>query len=85
MDGLLIDSEDIYTTATNEVLHKYGRPSLPWSIKAQLQGRTGLEVCASSSRALAGPLYCLLMLELNRQFQPIYDSDVLTLIMLTTL
>ncbi|RMZ91889.1 hypothetical protein DV736_g846, partial [Chaetothyriales sp. CBS 134916] len=41
MDGLLIDSEDAYTTVTNTILHEHGRPSLPWSIKAQLQGRPG--------------------------------------------
>ncbi|KAJ5083405.1 HAD superfamily hydrolase [Penicillium angulare] len=39
MDGLLIDSEDKYTLITNEVLAMYGKPQLPWSIKAQLQGR----------------------------------------------
>ncbi|KAK5791766.1 hypothetical protein VI817_007075 [Penicillium citrinum] len=39
MDGLLIDSEDKYTLITNEVLEMYGKPKLPWSIKAQLQGR----------------------------------------------
>ncbi|KAF2085123.1 HAD-like protein [Saccharata proteae CBS 121410] len=39
MDGLLIDSEDLYTICTNEILHEYGKPSLPWNIKAQLQGR----------------------------------------------
>ncbi|KAF2723881.1 HAD-like protein [Polychaeton citri CBS 116435] len=41
MDGLLIDSEDKYTICTNIVLRKYGRPDLPWNIKAQLQGRPG--------------------------------------------
>ncbi|KAF2790535.1 HAD-like protein [Melanomma pulvis-pyrius CBS 109.77] len=41
MDGLLIDSEDIYTICTNTLLAKYNRPTLPWSIKAQLQGRPG--------------------------------------------
>ncbi|RMY72621.1 hypothetical protein D0863_04403 [Hortaea werneckii] len=41
MDGLLIDSEDLYTHCTNTVLHEHGRPSLPWHIKAQLQGRPG--------------------------------------------
>ena len=41
MDGLLIDSEDIYTEVTNTILHRYGKPDLPWSIKAQLQGRPG--------------------------------------------
>ncbi|KAM5463555.1 putative pseudouridine 5'-phosphatase [Microsporum ferrugineum] len=39
MDGLLIDSEDIYTFVINQILREYGKPNLPWSIKAQLQGR----------------------------------------------
>jgi len=43
MDGLLIDSEDLYTICANEVLREYGRPDLPWGIKAQLQGRPGPE------------------------------------------
>jgi pseudouridine-5'-monophosphatase len=41
MDGLLIDSEDIYTTVTNTLLARYNKPPIPWSIKAQLQGRPG--------------------------------------------
>ena len=49
MDGLLIDSEDLYTICANEVLREYGRPDLPWSIKAQLQGRPAPEVRLSSS------------------------------------
>ena len=47
MDGLLIDSEDKYTLITNEILAQYGRPPLPWSIKAQLQGRPQPEVSHS--------------------------------------
>ncbi|ANB12118.1 hypothetical protein AWJ20_356 [Sugiyamaella lignohabitans] len=41
MDGLLINSEDIYTEITNEILHEHGKPSLPWEVKVQLQGRPG--------------------------------------------
>ncbi|KAF1833569.1 HAD-like protein [Decorospora gaudefroyi] len=41
MDGLLIDSEDLYTHITNTLLARYNRPALPWSVKAQLQGRPG--------------------------------------------
>lgn len=41
MDGLLINSEDLYTIVTNTILKRYDRPALPWSIKAQLQGRPG--------------------------------------------
>ncbi|KAI9756912.1 MAG: hypothetical protein M4579_003666 [Chaenotheca gracillima] len=43
MDGLLIDSEDIYTHCTNQILDEHGKPGLPWSVKAQLQGRPGPE------------------------------------------
>jgi len=43
MDGLLLDTEDLYTVVTNEILHEYGKPDLPWRIKAQLQGRPGPE------------------------------------------
>ncbi|KAI8631920.1 HAD-like domain-containing protein [Xylariaceae sp. FL1651] len=46
MDGLLLDTEDIYTLCINTVLEKYGRPNLPWSIKARLQGRPGPEANA---------------------------------------
>ncbi|KAF7559262.1 hypothetical protein G7046_g4889 [Stylonectria norvegica] len=41
MDGLLLDTEDIYTLCINIVLEKYGKPMMPWSIKARLQGRPG--------------------------------------------
>ncbi|KAI9884946.1 MAG: hypothetical protein M1823_003260 [Watsoniomyces obsoletus] len=56
MDGLLIDSEDIYTLCTNIVLHEYGRPDLPWNIKAQLQGRPGPEAGAIFHRWAQLPL-----------------------------
>ncbi|BCR90279.1 haloacid dehalogenase superfamily protein [Aspergillus chevalieri] len=39
MDGLLLDTEDKYTLVTNTILQEYGKPLLPWNIKAQLQGR----------------------------------------------
>ncbi|KAL6860665.1 hypothetical protein ACO1O0_004696 [Amphichorda felina] len=41
MDGLLLDTEDIYTACVNIILERYGKPNLPWSIKARLQGRPG--------------------------------------------
>ncbi|KAI9769110.1 MAG: Pseudouridine-5'-phosphatase [Geoglossum simile] len=39
VDGLLIDSEDIYTEVYNKILHSYGLESYPWSIKARQQSR----------------------------------------------
>ncbi|KAK6953844.1 hypothetical protein Daesc_003806 [Daldinia eschscholtzii] len=46
MDGLLLDTEDIYTLCINLILEKYGKSTLPWSIKAKLQGRPGPEANA---------------------------------------
>ncbi|KAH7324983.1 HAD-like domain-containing protein [Stachybotrys elegans] len=43
MDGLLLNTEDIYSQCANLVLAKYGKPDIPWSIKARLQGRPGPE------------------------------------------
>lgn len=39
VDGLLINSEDIYTEIYNTILHSYGKPDLPWRIKAKQQSR----------------------------------------------
>ncbi|CDO57921.1 similar to Saccharomyces cerevisiae YKL033W-A Putative protein of unknown function [Geotrichum candidum] len=41
MDGLLINSEEIYTQVTNEVLAEHGKGELPWEVKIELQGRPG--------------------------------------------
>ncbi|KAK3321508.1 HAD-like domain-containing protein [Cercophora scortea] len=41
MDGLLLDTEDIYSQCANHVLTKYGRPHLPWPIKARMMGVPG--------------------------------------------
>ncbi|KAB8257973.1 HAD-like domain-containing protein [Aspergillus pseudonomiae] len=38
MDGLLINSEDIITLSTNQLLEKYKRPPFDQSIRAQLMG-----------------------------------------------
>jgi pseudouridine-5'-monophosphatase len=38
MDGLLINSEDMITLSTNQLLEKYGRPALTPSIRAQIMG-----------------------------------------------
>ncbi|TWU79062.1 hypothetical protein ED733_008606 [Metarhizium rileyi] len=41
MDGLLLDTENIYTHCVDFVLDKYGKGPLPWTVKAKLQGRPG--------------------------------------------
>lgn len=45
MDGLLIDSETIYTTITNEILAPFNK-QLTWEIKASLMGRPAVESAA---------------------------------------
>ncbi|GAP91737.2 putative gs1-like protein [Rosellinia necatrix] len=41
MDGLLINTEDLYTKCASIVLERYGRPPLPWSVKARMMGVPG--------------------------------------------
>jgi pseudouridine 5'-phosphatase len=41
LDGLLINSEDIIYFCIDNTLRKYGRPPVPWSVKAQLVGTSG--------------------------------------------
>ncbi|KAL6712967.1 hypothetical protein ACLMJK_009522 [Lecanora helva] len=55
VDGLLINSEDIYTEIYNDILHSYNKPSLPWSIKAKQQSR-GREVINDSFVLLFSPI-----------------------------
>ncbi|KAI5865571.1 HAD-like protein [Durotheca rogersii] len=41
MDGLLINTEDLYTLCSDIVLERHGRPRLPWSVKARMMGVPG--------------------------------------------
>ncbi|PHH68570.1 hypothetical protein CDD80_7428 [Ophiocordyceps camponoti-rufipedis] len=41
MDGLLLNTEDLYTHCTNLVLKRHGREPMPWTVKARFQGRPG--------------------------------------------
>lgn len=43
MDGLLLNTEDLYSVAVNTILARYDKAQLPWSVKATLQGRPGPE------------------------------------------
>ncbi|CAL9727634.1 probable pseudouridine-5'-phosphatase YKL033W-A [Monosporozyma unispora] len=43
MDGLLVNTEDIYTITCNEILTKYGKGPLTWDVKLKLQGLPGPE------------------------------------------
>jgi len=46
MDGLLINTEDIYTICHNKLLAQYNAGPVPWSIKCKLQGRPAPEAIA---------------------------------------
>ncbi|AGO13787.1 AaceriAGL081Wp [[Ashbya] aceris (nom. inval.)] len=43
MDGLLINTEDIYTVAISKLLAQFGKGPLTWDVKIQLQGLPGRE------------------------------------------
>jgi len=45
MDGLMIDSEKVYTDVTNNILAKYGK-EMTWDIKAGLMGKPEREAAA---------------------------------------
>ncbi|EPY49838.1 haloacid dehalogenase-like hydrolase [Schizosaccharomyces cryophilus OY26] len=45
MDGLLLDTETIYTKSTNIILERYQKGSFPMEIKAQMMGRPSREAC----------------------------------------
>ncbi|KAG8527643.1 uncharacterized protein KY384_007796 [Bacidia gigantensis] len=74
MDGLLIDSEDIYTGCNNVILQEYGCPNLPWKIKALLQGRPAPEAAeifhAWARLPIARPLFLEKQRALQTRFFP---------------
>lgn len=43
MDGTILNTEDIYTECTTEILREFGKGPLTWDVKIQLQGRPGPE------------------------------------------
>lgn len=46
MDGTLLNTEDLYTEASNVLLAKYGKGPLTWDVKVGLQGRPAPESAA---------------------------------------
>lgn len=54
MDGLLIDSEGIYTTVVNEILAPYGKEQT-WEIKANLMGKPEREATLTLLSSLWPP------------------------------
>lgn len=55
LDGCLLDTEPLYTRATQEVLDEYGK-KFEWSLKSQLMGRDLLEGARLLVRQLELPL-----------------------------
>ncbi|KAF9073482.1 HAD-like domain-containing protein [Rhodocollybia butyracea] len=46
LDGLMVDSETIYTDVTNEILAKYGKEKMSWDIKAGCMGKPEREAAS---------------------------------------
>ncbi|KAH0559156.1 hypothetical protein GP486_004308 [Trichoglossum hirsutum] len=59
MDGLLFNTEEIYTVCANIVLERHGRPPLPWSVKARMM--------STPSSASSGPFHAWAQLPISRE------------------
>lgn len=55
MDGVLLDTERLYTAATRQVVARYGK-TYDWSLKAQMMGRPALDAARHLVAALELPL-----------------------------
>lgn len=55
MDGVLLDTEPIYTEVTQEVLNDFGK-TFEWSLKAKMIGRNNIEAATILINALKLPL-----------------------------
>ncbi|KAK4880531.1 hypothetical protein RN001_008677 [Aquatica leii] len=55
LDGLLLDTETIYTEATNNVVQHYGK-TYTWEIKSQIMGLTGEEAAKHIVKLLDLPI-----------------------------
>ena len=55
MDGVLLDTERLYTEATRAVVGRYGK-TYDWSLKATMMGRPALDAARVLVEALALPL-----------------------------
>ncbi|KAG5878898.1 hypothetical protein JTB14_023557 [Gonioctena quinquepunctata] len=55
MDGVLLDTETLYTKATQNIVGKYGK-TFDWSIKAQMMGLHGQEMAEKIVQMLELPL-----------------------------
>lgn len=55
LDGVLIDSEPLYTQATQAVVSRFGK-IFDWSVKSEIIGRSSLEGAVYTIEALALPM-----------------------------
>ncbi|KAF5298495.1 hypothetical protein FQR65_LT01274 [Abscondita terminalis] len=55
LDGLILDTESIYTEATNNVVQQYGK-IYTWEIKSQIMGLTGVEAAKLIVKLLDLPI-----------------------------
>lgn len=55
MDGLLLDTEGVYTTVTQSIVERYGK-RFDWSLKSQMIGRSAMESAQFLISALDLPL-----------------------------
>ncbi|AET41087.1 haloacid dehalogenase superfamily protein Ecym_7242 [Eremothecium cymbalariae DBVPG len=69
MDGLLINTEDIYTEATSKVLKQFGKPPLTWDVKIEMQGLPGQAAAEKLIESYELPITWEEVERLNANFQ----------------
>ncbi|CCH62173.1 hypothetical protein TBLA_0G02330 [Henningerozyma blattae CBS 6284] len=72
MDGLLLNTEDIYTITANEALKKYGKGPFTWDVKMRMQGLPGPEAGAVAVKHYDLPCTVQEYMDLNAQLQNDY-------------
>jgi pseudouridine-5'-monophosphatase len=75
LDGVLLDSEPLYTEATQQVIGPYGKV-FDWSIKGDMIGRSSLEGARHLIRSLALPISPEEYLERRRPLLELLFSKV---------
>ena len=76
LDGLLLDTERLYTEATRDIARRYGK-TFDWSLKSRMMGRHELEAAQLLVETLELPITAEMAAVLGGRRSPAEAVDVL--------